>query len=328
MEHFGYYRAAVTIPTPDGQYLRLAAQKGGEEVSPPSGSLIPTAQALCRPAIAERKTFFNNRTSYSTVKEMPPGSFLCAPVLREEQLQAVVSITQSHPDAFDQGDVSMLETLTAYLGVMLQNTHQYHRLQKSAERLRLLNEANQRLAEQRHSEAVLQTMFEAVFQLLEARSGGIFRVNGDRLEPYYFAGLSPEAEAALRAHPPTSKDGLFSEVVEKQQVIEIADVRRDKRVAYFEGYTGNALWSAPLVVNGKTMAIFDLDALPADEESRTLLKSFLDRAGVALENACCMKKWSDFRNTVPRCWISPICWQRWWNWTTRFRKRLFISVRP
>lgn len=285
VEHFGYYRASVTVPTPDGQHLRLAAQKGGEEVAPPTGTLIPIAQALCQPAIAERKAFANNHAPYSTVKDTGPGSFLCAPVLREDQLQAMVSVTQPHPDAFDQGDVSMLETLTAYLGAMLQSIQQYRRLQKSAERLRLLNEANQRLVDQRHLEAVLQITFEAVFQLLEARSGGAFRLNGDKLEPLFLAGLSPEAETALRARPPTLRDGLFRQVVEEQLVVEIADISRDERVAKLEGYTGSALWSAPVVVNGKTMAVFDFDALPADEETRALLNSLLDRAGTALENA-------------------------------------------
>jgi putative nucleotidyltransferase with HDIG domain len=290
VERFGYALAIVAEVDPSAAELVLAAKAGAATEVLTVGRRAPLAHGIMAHVIRTGQTYLTNRAAqdplYARWENIIPGSELCVPLRVSGEVIGALNIEQPIPDAFTPTDRDMAESLAAQLSVALANARHFQRMRRTTERLAVFNRATGQVARAPDRRAALAAALEAAWELAQAERGGIFVADKDgRLTLTHAVGVAPEVESALRAQTITTSTGIFGEASRSGRIVEIPDTAADPRVVQFPGYTGRALYCAPLMAGGRPIAILDLDHLPPDDEARALLAAFADRAAVAIENA-------------------------------------------
>ena len=290
VERFGYALAIIVEGDPAAAELVLVAKAGAATEALALSRRTPQDRGILAQVFRTGRTYLNNRAAedprYVQWEAIPPGSELCVPIRVAGEVIGALNVEEPFAEAFTPTDRDMMESLSGQLGAALSNARHFQRMQRTAERLAIFNRATEQLARVPDRHAALSATLVAACELAQAERGGIFVVEKDgRLTLSHTCGVAAEVVAALTAQTLAAATGIFGEALRSERAIEIPDTAADPRVVHFPGYTGAALYCAPLMTGGRPVALLDLDHLPPDEEARALLAAFADRAAVAIENA-------------------------------------------
>ncbi|WP_322507119.1 GAF domain-containing protein [Anaerolinea sp.] len=253
------------------------------------GKRYPADKGIVGVVLRTGKTYLCNqcRTDphYQPWNGFNPGSEICAPVVVGEEVRGALLVESPQEEAFSLTDQDLVEAIAAQLGVAWSNALRFQASERAARRLDLINQASQRLTFSPSLKTVAEVVLDVCFAMLNAHKGGVYLVeNEGTLRPLALRGVSSAVEKSLQEKPLSVHTGLFSTVYRTRRAVFIPDVKSDPRVVFIPGYTGEQIYCFPLISGNRVVGMVDVDAIPADEETMTLLHTFFSRIGAALEN--------------------------------------------
>jgi two-component system NtrC family sensor kinase len=206
----------------------------------------------------------------------------------------VLDVQSPELNAFDAGDVTVMETIAGQIGLALWRARLYEAAQERSQRLAVLNAVSSAVFSSLEPETVMDQILAMTRRAFEAPEGSILL--RDRNTGELVFALTSSAEPAgnpaltnVRIQP---GEGIAGWVVEHNQAVLVDDVQSDPRwyggVDGISGFETKSLMSAPLERRGEIIGaveiISDQRAAFADEDL-SLFEALCSIAAVGLDNA-------------------------------------------
>jgi len=157
---FNYYCIHIFSVESDLTYA-LRAQAGAYRNHLPIGHTISSVQGITGVVIRTKQSYLSNNTSEDThytnlSTPVQTLSELSVPIIKENEVVAVLNIESDHKNAFDEDDIITLEAVASQIAVAITNRKLYHeatrfnkKLQQAVEEKTLeLRRAHERILEQ------------------------------------------------------------------------------------------------------------------------------------------------------------------------------------
>jgi len=132
---FGYADVSIFAVDWDSDSAKLVAAAGDHQHTWPPGFRQPIDEGLVGKAVRESAYVLANDVSvsdqYVEVADRGVKSEAAFPIRRDSQVSAVLLVSETQPNAFDDTDVMVLRTLTEHLGVVVSNAELYAKLQRA-----------------------------------------------------------------------------------------------------------------------------------------------------------------------------------------------------
>ena len=288
-ERFGFDAVFLFEPDSIGRTLSLLAKAGPGSGLIEEGKAFSTHEGILGKVFRSKKSYYTNNTRSDpfslSLSNQVTGSELCTPVLVNGKVAAIINVEQPVEGFFSDVEVTLVETLSAQLSVTISNAQRFDRINRTAERLRKMDEMTQRLESSTSLSAVLRITLDTICDLLHAKRGVIFLLHGNQLQPTHFHNVLVTVQHELMINPISTDTGLFGKVLQTRVPVEVPDTSSEPHLVYIPGLTGSQLYSIPLIASGRPVGIIDLDVLPEDDEIRNLVNLFCIRAAFAIETA-------------------------------------------
>ena len=236
---------------------------------------------------------------------LPTRSELSAPITVGGEVWGILDIQSPHLNAFDEGDVMVMETLTAQIAIAIENARLYEAVgqelveRKQAEEslarhnreLALLNHASQAFGSTLDLEQVLSAVLEEARHLLGVTACSIWLVEpgSEELICRHSIGSQSDAVQGWRLAP---GEGFAGWVAQSGESLIVPDAQADER--YFKGVdqrTGlslRSILSVPLRAEQKVtgvLQVLDTKIDSFDAADVTLIEPLAASASIAIENA-------------------------------------------
>jgi GAF domain-containing protein/CheY-like chemotaxis protein len=226
-------------------------------------------------------------------------SWLGVPILAGDRVLGVIALESLEPHAFDDGDVRLLSTLAASMGVALENARLFGETKRlltetdeRAAELAIINEVQRGLAERLDMQAMYEVVGSKIQEIFDAQVVDIGIVDhevGEIHFPYTIErGVrfpdEPMAVEGPRAHVLQTREPLVFNQDAGQRVTEMGQA-----TPVLQGEPAKSVVYAPLVVGDEARGVISLQNLDrenafSDGDVR-LLSTLAASLSVALENA-------------------------------------------
>ena len=156
-ERFDYHQVTIFTLDEEKEQLVIRASAGATTERSSDDRSVELGEGLVGWVGYERDTALVNevdedpRTGDLDGDQMTAKSELCVPIERGERLLGVLDVQSPHPNAFDDSDVLIIETLVGQIAVALENARLYRSLQRE-------------LSERRHAEELLAERAEELMR--------------------------------------------------------------------------------------------------------------------------------------------------------------------
>ncbi|HYN61496.1 MAG TPA: GAF domain-containing protein, partial [Rubrivivax sp.] len=225
---------------------------------------------------------------------VPSRSSVFVPVMVGQHLRlAIRLVSLEREDAFDEATVRMLSTVAASMGVALENVRLFNETKEALEQRTATAEVLQVISQ---SPDDVQPVFEAIAEraklLCNATVSGVARFDGQQVHLVAFHGVSPEADAAMRAvfPVPVTAATITARAIRERVPVQAADVQADadyaaKEAARLSGYRSNL--AVPMLHDGNvvgSIAVCRAEVGLFPDSQIKLLQTFADQAVIAIEN--------------------------------------------
>jgi signal transduction histidine kinase len=225
------------------------------------------------------------RNGYRTV--------LVVPMLREGEAIGLISLLRNEVRPFAPSEIGLVQTFADQAVIAIQNVQLFNDTRRALEHQTATAEVLKVISE---SPTDVQPVFDAICEramaLSGANIGGVTRFDGEWVHLVAFQGISPEADAAMRAAFPMrpSRASISARAVLEGMPVEIADVEKDpdyqlKSQMRLAGYRSNL--SVPMLRDGKAIGSITVCRPETGTFPRAvvaLLQTFADQAVIAIEN--------------------------------------------
>jgi GAF domain-containing protein len=224
-------------------------------------------------------------------------SYMGVPILFGEKVLGVVSIQSYQQNAYNENNVRLLSTLSANMGIALQNARLFDGTNKLLEEskqqaieLGIINSVGEGLAKQLDFQAIVDLVGEKIREVFNAQVVSISTYNSDndtihhryvveKEERYYFdqpIGIDPDRKEIVETKRPL----IFGS---SQEIIEHSGEQ------VLEGEMPESFLGVPIIHNQTTTGIITIQDLDRknlySEKDGQLLLTLASNMGVALENA-------------------------------------------
>lgn len=219
----------------------------------------------------------------------PARSWLGVPLIARDRLVGAISIQCFRPNAFDEGDRRILESLATQVAIAIESARLFEAQRQQADELARLHRASAALFFTPATDlpTLAQNIVEAILSEFGQANCSLLLLNPttDELERVGAAGrYVPQVRQAQLA---LDGPGLVPLAMRTKQIVNVADVLTD------DNYVANwdrarSEMTVPLKVGDRVIGALDVQSSraaafgPVDERLLTL---FAERAALALENA-------------------------------------------
>jgi len=217
-------------------------------------------------------------------------SAILAPLLSQGQVIGTLNVTHHKPNAFTDADVEVLTDVARPLASAIEHSRLHGEATRRAEELAALNRTTQLITARLDLPSVLETISRSVTALMGSTGCGIGLLSPDRslIEHAAAHGFrTPEwRHLAVRVG-----EGIIGQAVSSGRAMRSDDLREDARSArpdVDEKEGIRSLLAVPLRVGGQIIGVISaFSTAPGafGERHQTLLESFADQAGIAIQNA-------------------------------------------
>jgi PAS domain S-box-containing protein len=288
-EALGYNFVAVLLVEEDTGDRVLTASRGWAEA--PEALHIRPGEGLSELPLLDGRLHYTGEVTEDTryLPTLNRGSEVDVPLLANEALVGVLVVESEEPNAFDEEDLEILRAAATQAGIAIG-------------RIRLLQEANRRAAEEEALRAtmadlsaqlglseLLQSVLERAMRLLEVSHGELAIFEPDTEELVIVASLNVGKRDALGTRLRLGEGAMGAAARDREPVV-ISDYRAwQGRSPQYETVDFHAVLVAPLLIGGRLLgavAIMDRDPdRHFGEADLRLLNLFAPQAAVAIDNA-------------------------------------------
>jgi PAS domain S-box-containing protein len=217
-------------------------------------------------------------------------SALVAPLLSQGQVIGTLNVTHREPGAFTEADVEVLMDVARPLASAIEHTRLHAETVRRAEELAALNRTSQLITARLDLPSVLETISRSVTALMGSTGCGIGLMSAARTRIEHAAAHGFRTPEWRHLSVPVG-EGLIGLAASTGRTVRSDDLHRDPRSArrdVDEKEGIRALLSVPLRVGGQVIGVisaFSTEPGAFGDRHQTLLESFADQAGIAIQNA-------------------------------------------
>jgi GAF domain-containing protein len=217
-------------------------------------------------------------------------SAVLAPLLSQGEVIGTLNVTHREPRAFTDADVEVLVEVARPLASAVEHSRLYAETARRAEELAALNRTSQLITARLDLPSVLETISRSVTALMGSTGCGIGLLSPDRSVVAHAAAhgfRTPEwRDLSVRVG-----EGIIGLVAASGRAARSDDLRGDPRSArpdVDEKEGIRSMLSVPLRVGGQIIGVISaFSTAPGTfgDRHQTVLESFADQAGIAIQNA-------------------------------------------
>lgn len=299
-ESFGYRYVALFMLDPERDEVELRAGAGDFADVIPPGHRQALSQGTIGWVASHGETLLVNDVEaealYTNLKPdaVLTRSQLCVPIRVRGKIVGVLDVQSPELNAFDAGDVTVMETVADQIGLALWRARLYEAAQERSQRLAVLNAVSSAVFSSLEPETVMDQILAMTRRAFGAPEGSILL--RDRNTGELFFALTSSAEdgdnPALNNVRIQPGEGIAGWVLEHNQAVVVNDVQSDPRwyggVDGISGFETRSLMSAPLERRGEIIGAVEIisDQRAAfTEEDLSLFEALCSIAAVGLDNA-------------------------------------------
>jgi len=232
-----------------------------------------------------------------TSEEDKTQSYMGVPILFGEKVLGVVSIQSYSPNAFDEGNVRLLSTLSSNMGIALQNARLFDEtntlLEESKQQaieLGIINSVGEGLAKQLDFQSIVDLVGDKIREVFTAQVLSISTYNSDNDTIHHRYVV--EKNERFYFDKPITIDSDRKEIIETRLPLIFGS--SEEMIAHsgeqiLEGEMPESFMGVPIVHNQKATGVITVQDLDRknlySEKDGKLLLTLASNMGVALENA-------------------------------------------
>ena len=222
-------------------------------------------------------------------------SALFVPLMREGKAIGCLAILRAAAGEFDQKEVSLAQTFADQAVIAIENVRLFNETKEALERQTATSEVLRVISGSiTDTQPVFDVIAERATRLTGAKTGWVFRFDGDRVHVASSFGLNSESVLAAQATFPMRVGGqsVSGRAVRDRAVVNLADMMADleldasvKHLAQLAGY--RSVLSVPMLREDQIVGAITVNRAEvgrfADKEV-DLLQTFASQAVIAIEN--------------------------------------------
>ena len=227
---------------------------------------------------------------------LPHESAICVPLLTEELLLGILTITHKNAGYFDNSDLTMLLAIADQAATAVKNARLYHAEQRRREVFHSLTRISRRLSATLNQETLFQLILEQLDIIIAHDQSGIFLWHGSHLtlqEGRNIPGLGSLKNLDIKLYP-----GDFGEqVIQEHRPVLASDLQLEN--SWFKDVTSRnarSWMAAPLVSDQKLLGLIMVASHLPDYygvEDLNILVTVASQASVAITNASLLSQLDD-----------------------------------
>jgi len=250
----------------------------------------PISQGITGKAVLLGKTIrsgdISNDSEYIEIAS-DIRSELCVPIRVNERIIGVLNVESRTPNAFEESDERILNTIAGGLGTALEKLRLFKEEQQRRQEAETLRRAATAISSSLDPNTVAKEILTALKQIITFNSGSVFLHEGDKLRIAMVDGYHHSAELKDLTFP--EDDEFFQMVKITRQPIIVEDAQKDTRFKHWGESTSVRGWMVvPLISRGRVIGAITLDSLQPgtfDENVGYTAMAFAYQAAAAIENA-------------------------------------------
>ncbi len=217
---------------------------------------------------------------------------LCVPLRdRDGHVMGVLNIHRRQPaPVFNEQDLQLFSIFAMQAASAIQNAQDYQNLKKSLHELRVLSDLSKAVNSTLDLDSILQKTADGIVETVKFDRCAIFLLDesGKLLRPQVLRGYHPDT---IGKTPVRVADGVIGKVVRsKDAILETNAQESAQPMRGFGRMLGvNAFLVAPILVRDRVIGVVvadnKLSKRPIDRANTELLSTFINQAGMAIENA-------------------------------------------
>lgn len=223
-----------------------------------------------------------------------PKTWLGVPVVVRNEPIGVIGVQDyKKENAFNQDDTRLLQTISANLGIAIQNARLYQEARHRAEQMSTLYNVGLTLTANLEFNQVLRQLFESCRQILpmDAFYVAVYDEKTQTISHPLFYENDIEKQVPIRDI--NISPGLSGEIVLNGKTIYLPDAtqrqtRKTHHIIRAGGKPTRSYVGAPMTVSGRVVGVISIQSYAPNaysEEQIRLLETIANVAGVAIENS-------------------------------------------
>ncbi len=288
---FGYYHVGIGIiegddlvyqvgsgalwDHPDFQFSPGCLRVGKEGIS---GWVAATGKPFLAPDVSKELL-------YIPMEGSAARSELIVPILIKEKVIGVLDVQSERLNAFDETDLTVLQSIADQAGAAIENARLFHAEQRRAEQFRVISEVGQQIASAFNVDELVQQIARLIQKSFGYYHVGIGLVEGNEVVSKAEVGAYEEAYQSARLK---LGEGSWGWVAQHGVVHLSSDVRLDPHFMIDPGTENiRSHLSIPLKTKDEVIGVLSAGSNHVnafDESDIILLQSLAHQTAVAIEN--------------------------------------------
>ncbi|MBN2004003.1 MAG: GAF domain-containing protein [Anaerolineae bacterium] len=185
-DRFGFYHAAVFLLDRSGKYavLRAASSEGGQQLLARGYKLLVGHQGIvgCVAQTGEPSFYAGERSDFEadTPGDLPiPRSEMALPLKARGRIVGVLDVRSTEPEAFNQEEVAILQTLADQVAVALENARLFEQVNRHTRQLMTAAEVSKSAMSVLDLESLMQQGVNLIREAFDLYYVGILLVGED-----------------------------------------------------------------------------------------------------------------------------------------------------
>jgi len=220
-------------------------------------------------------------------------SWLGVPIIVGERVLGVVVLSDYDPHAFNENHVRLLQTLSANMGVAIENARLFQAEQERVAELAIINSVQAALAAELNIQGIYDTVGDKIREIFHDTDLNI-RIYDPKTNLESFPYLYENGERITLPPDPLPERGISAHVIRTHETVVINE-NMEKAIREYGSYTlpGTQLEKSaiyvPLIVGDQVRGLINLSNIEREdafsESDVRLLQTLANSLSVALENA-------------------------------------------
>lgn len=262
----------------DGQRVPVTAGVAGE--------VIDTGRPIWVYGEETRRRIYRHieeRTGYQ------PAALLATPLTLRGEWIGVMEAVHSSADAFDAGDLRLLEAAAAWTAIAIGNARLFEAQQRARRTAEVMRNANEELTQTLDLNAVLASLLEHLHQLIGYDSAVVMLLDrGSQLR--IRATHNYDADTVLHRRVHAESYPYLQKLLSAEQNLSVDDAQDDVDCRHLPGFPDEiqSILGVPLRVSGQVLGLCLLAKEEPgyfDRRHQLLAESLAGQAAIALQNA-------------------------------------------
>ena len=259
-----------------------------------TGWVAATGEPLLVPDVSLEPRFLD------TFVETPSRSELAVPLKTKEAVIGVLNVESDQLDAFDESDLTVLQSLAHQATVAVVNARLYEQvheraieLERKAQRLALVNDLSATINSTLDLDQVLQIAVEQMTKIFSVKRSGLVIFDYQQGYGRVVARYPQQDPHHREVQIPLTNNPAVEQILKTRQPLPVEDVQSDplmapvRELGKLAGIVSTLI--VPLVVKDEVIGTIGLDAIGAQrcfsEEEIDLAQTIANQISIALENA-------------------------------------------